>query len=92
MTVDETREAVEVEAKVLLFTLPPRTPANAPPQSYNWDALMEAADAYGDARELKGHVDACGAATDTGFTGIGAKWCGDGYLCDKAKELAHELR
>ena len=47
-----------------------------------------AADAYGAARELKGHVDACGAyqpvhpnAPESGPA------CGDGWLCDGGKAI-----
>ena len=51
-----------------------------------------AADAYGAARELRGHVDAChdaaGRVSITG-KGLGAKFreCGDGWLCAKAREI-----
>ena len=55
-------------------------------------SIMEAADAYGAARELKGHVDAChdaaGRVSITG-KGLGAKFreCGDGWLCDVGREI-----
>ena len=49
--------------------------------------VMTKADAYGAARELKGHVDACTAAT--GFPDLDkVRSCGlGGWLCDKAKEI-----
>ena len=31
------------------------------------------------------HVDACGKATDTGFTGVDPKWCGDDWFCPAAE-------
>ena len=49
-------------------------------------SIMEAADVYGDARELKGHVDACQETSGNGYDG---PWhdCGDGWLCDVGKEI-----
>ncbi len=52
-------------------------------------------DAYGDARELKGHVRVCGRYAASGEHGappaLGPK-CGDGWYCDQAKKLggSHE--
>ena len=44
-------------------------------------AIMEAVDAYGDARELKGHVAACGK--------LDGPYCGEDGVpyCDEAKRL-----
>ncbi len=56
-------------------------------------SIMEAADAYGDARELKGHVDACGKRGPRIRAGgylvatIPSPKCGDGWLCPQAKEI-----
>ena len=45
---------------------------------------MEAADAYGAARELKGHVEACEAVPPDG---VPVYHCGDGWLCDVGREI-----
>ncbi len=53
---------------------------------------LDAARAYGDARELKGHVEVCGKAVNFGvrnetLSSPGHTRCGqDGWLCDKAKK------
>ena len=55
--------------------------------SHDADHLMNQVDAYGDARELKGHVEACehGINKPSDF---GDDVCGDGdFLCDRAKAL-----
>ena len=77
MDIEETRAAVERL----------QVPCMPVPQQH-WDRVMEAADAYGAARELKGHVDTCGAyqpvhpnAPESGPA------CGDGWICDKGKEI-----
>ena len=44
--------------------------------------FMAAADAYGDARELKGHVEACGKRHGESFV---VPDCGtEGWYCDRA--------
>ena len=48
--------------------------------------VMNAVDAYGAARELKGHVGACNKWRYPA-TADHALYCGDGWLCDKAKEI-----
>ena len=48
------------------------------------DDVMIAADAYGAARELKGHVDACEAVPPAG---VPVFHCGAGWLCDVGKEI-----
>ena len=48
--------------------------------------VMEAADAYGAARELKGHVDAC-KATNSEKALCGTAWRGMVWYCDVAREI-----
>ena len=52
-----------------------------------WSAgtIMGLADAWGDARELKGHVKACEAVGGV-FPKDNKAWqhCGDGWYCDRA--------
>ena len=79
---------IEVEAALqdlyeVLEWSEPTHPENAQ-EAVEKKAVM----AYGDARELKGHVDACGAyqpvhpnAPESGPA------CGDGWLCDAAKGI-----
>ena len=54
---------------------------------HGWESAVRA---YGAARELKGHVDACGhyqpLHQTPGLVGMG-KRCGDGWLCDDAGEI-----
>ena len=62
------------------------------PQTH-WDKVMVAADAYGDARELKGHVKACQRVGPRKLVAQETPpACGDGWHCDKApiKEGASE--
>ena len=49
-------------------------------------------DAYGDARELKGHVEACRRRKIVGRTDSLSPNCGDGWYCDQApiKETQHD--
>ena len=47
--------------------------------------VMTAADVYGDARELEGHVEACGWRTGDPETGYSK--CGEGVYCDEGKRL-----
>lgn len=71
-SVQETRQALEDEAGNFYLA---RT------------TIMDAADAYGDARELRGHVQACKKLVDTGD---GNSYCGeDGVYCDDAPKEHH---
>ena len=66
-----------------------QVPCTPVPQQH-WDQVMKLADAYGDARELKGHVETCGKleARPTEGGGDGRyHHCGDGWLCAVAEEL-----
>ena len=57
------------------------------------ERIMAAADAYGDARELKGHVKACQRVGPRKLVAQETPpACGDGWHCDKApiKEGASE--
>ena len=49
------------------------------------ERIMAAADAYGDARELKGHVETCEAVGGV-FPKDNKAWrhCGDGWHCEDA--------
>jgi hypothetical protein len=80
MSVEEARAALDVQVILLRDGV-----SNPDAQGY---AIMEAADAYALAARLAGHVDACGAA---GRTASGKGWrrreCGDGWYCEKAKEI-----
>ena len=51
------------------------------------DDVMIAVDAYGAARELKGHVEACQTRDCTPGYGAPSHACGDGWLCDDAREI-----
>ena len=46
--------------------------------------IMAVADAYGDERELAGHVGACGVAGMTVGEHESTKVCGDGWYCEAA--------
>ena len=48
-----------------------------------WAAYKDAADAYGDARELKGHVAACGKYQLIDGYAVGPP-CGDKWYCEDA--------
>ena len=77
------REALE-DAISRLTILPGH---DQPPWLDRRDNVRKAADAYGDARELRGHVEACehGINKPSDF---GDDVCGDaGFLCDRAKAL-----
>ena len=50
------------------------------------EAIANAVRAYGDARELKGHVDAC-KATNSEKALCGTAWRGMVWYCDKAREI-----
>ena len=74
MSIEEAREALD------------KLTWNATCDEDEQAVLLEAADAYGAARELKGHVDACGA-TNSEKAPCGTAWRGMVWLCDVAKEI-----
>ena len=54
-------------------------------------AVLAAADAYGDARELKGHVEACQESSAPHYGGgdyLRQHKCGEDWLCKRGKELS----
>ncbi len=67
----------------------------APLIEHDGNKFAAALDAYGAARELKGHVDACknfiykNAVTQYASSQAFSekRYCGDGWLCDDAREI-----
>ena len=66
-----------------------------------WWRVERAIDAYGDARALQAHVEACGKrdlmrevkkdrGKDRVFYGYHGNPCGDGWYCKRGKELADD--
>ncbi len=73
-TIEEAREALEQDIREAYIEMLNERKLEV------WLAdSMELADAYGAARELKGHVDACGVQ--------GPRRCGDGWYCEGAGEI-----
>ena len=79
MNVEEAREAV-------MRQLSRAIPARAKGGDRSYYLCEKAADVYGAARELKGHVDACRERHYRDVAGPAAGWCGGDWLCEKAKE------
>ena len=84
MNVEDARAALESKTRITAGSRSQHT------------EVMEAADALGDARELRGHVGACVCAAyerdaDGGYTGQ-TKNCGDDWYCPDApvKEVTHD--
>lgn len=81
MNVEEAREALKAAIRVGLVG----TELQIESKTF---ALISCADAYGDARELKGHVEACGKANQGGNPADGPEYCGhDGWLCEQAQAI-----
>ena len=83
MNIEEAQEALESQLSGLMDCQGTKnnTCSNHRP------SIMRAADAYGAARELKGHVGACQTRDCTPGYGAPSHACGDDWLCDKAREI-----
>ena len=79
MTRQEAREKLEFAVSKMADEQEPMVPAKA------LRPIMAAADAYGDARELEGHVAACEERKGAGpqMAGWSIK-CGDDWYCERA--------
>ena len=85
MKAEEAREALD-KAIGQLLVLPSH---DQPPLLSGRSAVMAAADAYGDARELQGHVGACDE-TEFGLRCGQVAQTGNHWHCPRGKELTHE--
>ena len=85
MSIEETAKALDNAIAVYVMAVARDASTGATATSSGAREQMKAAiRAYGAARELKGHVDACSMTTPWGEA---LKHCGDDWLCDVAREI-----